>query len=456
MTRPGPLRRPTTASPFPSSPSRICSGCSAPSSCQPGAANKLARDGGPCFRRALAAWLGHDPGRPGRARPAPIPPAWPVLALAAPNVGLGGHDRRWRGQPLGAVAALGAGAVSWTGWAVGLRSAPGLEAEFFLLQPAVRPIADGREASAKPCYRPNALMRQFELIGGLLERRRESGLGAVPGRFHEDANGQFEINWTFADALGHRRTGTPSSGVMAQAMASPLGLAGAASRPSLLPLSLFTAAAPTCTSLWDNRRRTLSRPPRLSSASRHWRYHSWPACWSMRRPACAITNVPTAERAMRRSGASPPQVRPPGRRLGSLPANNRSHHGAHPMTSAGNCAWPVAPPQPLPAGRRRAGRRASTAWAALDPGPSKRLPNLTPTAGLRRGTISRPCLANPEEAPGRLAGKDTACARPLATLLPGIRKPEAPAPAAKAGSNERLGRSGKKGMARRRARSKLL
>lgn len=78
----------------------------------------------------------------------------------------------------------------------------GVEAEFFLLkqQDGDYQIADARDTAVRPCYDQMNLMRQFDFIStivGYLEQ-----LGWEPYQCdHEDANGQFEINWTYSDAL---------------------------------------------------------------------------------------------------------------------------------------------------------------------------------------------------------------------------------------------------------------
>ena len=78
----------------------------------------------------------------------------------------------------------------------------GVEAEFFLLKQdeAGYQIADSKDTAVRPCYDQLNLMRQFDFIStvvGYLEQ-----LGWEPYQCdHEDANGQFEINWTYSDAL---------------------------------------------------------------------------------------------------------------------------------------------------------------------------------------------------------------------------------------------------------------
>jgi glutamine synthetase type III len=84
--------------------------------------------------------------------------------------------------------------------ALGWELRSGVEAEFFLLSPEGMGIADPADHQEKPCYDQLALMRQFALIGPLLTAMEDLGWGPYQAD-HEDANGQFEINWTFADAL---------------------------------------------------------------------------------------------------------------------------------------------------------------------------------------------------------------------------------------------------------------
>ena len=83
----------------------------------------------------------------------------------------------------------------------GLSMKTGVELEFHLLsaEDASR-LADSKDSSAKPCYQVEPLMRQYDLISELLAYMEE--LGWMPYQAdHEDSIGQFEINWTYDDAL---------------------------------------------------------------------------------------------------------------------------------------------------------------------------------------------------------------------------------------------------------------
>ena len=76
----------------------------------------------------------------------------------------------------------------------------GIEAEFFLLTPAGDQIADPFDTAAKPCYDQQAVMRRYDVIREICDYMLDMGWGPYQND-HEDANGQFEMNWEFADAL---------------------------------------------------------------------------------------------------------------------------------------------------------------------------------------------------------------------------------------------------------------
>jgi glutamine synthetase len=82
----------------------------------------------------------------------------------------------------------------------GYRLKTGVEAEFFIVNPDGSAIADAADRQAKPCYDPVPLLRRIDLIRAICDAML--GLGWGPYQVdHEDANGQFEMNWHYADAL---------------------------------------------------------------------------------------------------------------------------------------------------------------------------------------------------------------------------------------------------------------
>jgi glutamine synthetase len=78
-----------------------------------------------------------------------------------------------------------------------------VEPEFMLLkknaQDEYHPW-DGLDNAAKPCYDLRALYRNLDLMTTLLHYMQELGWDPYAND-HEDANCQFEINWTYSDAL---------------------------------------------------------------------------------------------------------------------------------------------------------------------------------------------------------------------------------------------------------------
>jgi glutamine synthetase len=78
----------------------------------------------------------------------------------------------------------------------------GLEAEFFLLrrEDGRLQVADRLDVLERPCYDMRALSRQYDFITALSKYETQLGWDNYAND-HEDANGQFESNFVFADAL---------------------------------------------------------------------------------------------------------------------------------------------------------------------------------------------------------------------------------------------------------------
>ena len=76
----------------------------------------------------------------------------------------------------------------------------GVECEYFLISPDGNTIADNRDTQSKPCYDQSSLMRRYELIKETCDCMIEMGWGPYQND-HEDANGQFEMNWDYSDCL---------------------------------------------------------------------------------------------------------------------------------------------------------------------------------------------------------------------------------------------------------------
>jgi glutamine synthetase len=183
--------------------------------------------------------------------------------------------------------------------ALGYEMRSGVEAEFFLLDPVSGTVADPRDNQEKPCYDQLSLMRRYPLIAGLIEAMERLGWGPYQAD-HEDANGQFEINWAFADAL---RTADRHAffKVMVKTMAEAMGL-----RASFMPKPVAGLTGNGChchLSLWSPEGVNLFHDPAgpLGLSALAYRFlggvlHHTPAL-------CALTNP--AVNSYRRLAAPP-------------------------------------------------------------------------------------------------------------------------------------------------------
>lgn len=82
----------------------------------------------------------------------------------------------------------------------GLRVKTGVEAEFFLITPDGTKISDEYDTAEKPCYDQQALLRRYDVIAEICDHMLALGWKPYQND-HEDANGQFEMNWEYDDAL---------------------------------------------------------------------------------------------------------------------------------------------------------------------------------------------------------------------------------------------------------------
>ena len=157
---------------------------------------EMARDG--AGFAGFAAWLDLSPADgdvmaiPAAASLTPLP--W------QPEVGWVAAELQLNGQPMAQCPRRLLRSQLERAAERGFELRSGVEAEFFLLDPSGERIADGADTQEKPCYDQLALMRRYPLIGPLLEAMEQLGWGPYQAD-HEDANGQFELNWTYANSL---------------------------------------------------------------------------------------------------------------------------------------------------------------------------------------------------------------------------------------------------------------
>lgn len=76
----------------------------------------------------------------------------------------------------------------------------GVECEYFLITQDGSEIVDAADRADKPCYDQSALMRRYDIIAEVCDAMLALGWKPYQND-HEDANGQFEMNWEYDDAL---------------------------------------------------------------------------------------------------------------------------------------------------------------------------------------------------------------------------------------------------------------
>jgi glutamine synthetase len=147
----------------------------------------------------FAAWLDMTPADPDILA---IPDADCLIQLPwQPEVGwLPADLHTITGEPLEQAPRIVLKRVLQQAQDLGYRSRTGVECEFFLLNAAGEQVSDLRDRQSKPCYDQQSLMRRYEIIREICDAMLKLGWGAYQND-HEDGNGQFEMNWMYADAL---------------------------------------------------------------------------------------------------------------------------------------------------------------------------------------------------------------------------------------------------------------
>jgi len=83
---------------------------------------------------------------------------------------------------------------------LGYEMKTGVECEYFMISSDGTTISDTADRQAKPCYDQQALMRRYEIVAEICDAM--VALGWKPYQNdHEDANGQFEMNWEYDNIL---------------------------------------------------------------------------------------------------------------------------------------------------------------------------------------------------------------------------------------------------------------
>jgi glutamine synthetase len=146
----------------------------------------------------FAVWLDMTPAHPDMFA---LPDPSSVIQLPwKPEVAWVAADLHMEGKPVAQAPRVTLKRQIARAAEMGYRMKHGVECEFFLIDPSGESIADGADTQMKPCYDIGALMRRYEVIKELCDAMQSLGWGAYQND-HEDANGQFEMNWEYDDAL---------------------------------------------------------------------------------------------------------------------------------------------------------------------------------------------------------------------------------------------------------------
>lgn len=146
----------------------------------------------------FATWLDMTPADPDLfAKP---DPASFIQLPWKPEVGWVAADLWMNGQPVEHAPRNVLKAQIARAAELGYQMKTGVECEFFLIQPDGSAIADPADTQIKPCYDQQALMRRYEVITEICDGMQTLGWGPYQND-HEDANGQFEMNWLYDEAL---------------------------------------------------------------------------------------------------------------------------------------------------------------------------------------------------------------------------------------------------------------
>jgi len=146
----------------------------------------------------FAAWLDMTPAHPDMFA---IPDPESFIQLPwKPEVGWLASDLWMDGKPVEASPRVALKRQLEQAEKLGFRMKTGVECEYHLINSDGTDIADTKDQQSKPCYDQQALMRQYPVISQICDAMIELGWGPYQND-HEDANGQFEMNWDFDDTL---------------------------------------------------------------------------------------------------------------------------------------------------------------------------------------------------------------------------------------------------------------
>lgn len=161
----------------------------------------------------------------------------------------------------------------------------GIEPEMFLVNPDGTQISDASDTAEKPCYDQQALLRRYDVITEICDGMIQLGWGPYQND-HEDANGQFEMNWNYGPAL---QTADQHAfyKFMAKSIAEKHGL-----RATFMPKPFVNLTGSGChahVSLWDGKKNLFEDPAGELGVSQLG-YHFIGGLMHNTDAICALTN----------------------------------------------------------------------------------------------------------------------------------------------------------------------
>ena len=231
----------------------------------------------------FATWLDMTPADPDILA---IPDPASLIQLPwKPEVGWLAADPWMSGKPVEQAPRLVLRRVADDAAAKGWQMHSGVECEFFLIAPDGSVISDAADRQSKPCYDQAALMRRYDVIAEICDGMLALGWGAYQND-HEDANGQFEMNWHHAPALVTADRHAFFK-FMVKSIAEKHGL-----RATFMPKPFIDLTGSGChahVSLWQGERNLFDDPAGELGLSR-LAYHFVGGVMAHAAALCALTN----------------------------------------------------------------------------------------------------------------------------------------------------------------------
>jgi len=146
----------------------------------------------------FAAWLDMTPAHPDMFA---IPDPDSLIQLPwKPEVGWLAADLWMDGKPVEASPRVALKRQVEAAAKQGYRVKTGVECEYFLVNASGDGLSDALDREEKPCYDQSALMRRYDVISEICDSMQSLGWNPYQND-HEDANGQFEMNWEYSDCV---------------------------------------------------------------------------------------------------------------------------------------------------------------------------------------------------------------------------------------------------------------